>query len=130
MKKCPNIDKDTLNVLKKLGLNSSPKNRAIIFYFICIILRLFIAGVAYQYKNKQWLPYVVMFISLIVIYRLSNHILGRWWWSRPFHLLIVVLLLIVSILTIYNKIDGKYISYLLYLDVFGGFIHSLFITRC
>tara|TARA_B110000495_G_C22858210_1_gene500424 strand:+ start:62 stop:454 length:393 start_codon:yes stop_codon:yes gene_type:complete len=130
MKNCPNIDINTLNIIKKIGLDSSVKNRAILFYSICVIVRLLIAGLAYQFRNKTWLPYLVMVISTIVIYRLYNNLYGRWWWSRPFHLLMMILLFIASILTIYKYIDGKYISYLLYLDLFGGFIHSLFIKRC
>lgn len=130
MKNCPNIDKNTLNIIKKIGLDSSIKNRAILFYSICVIVRLLIAGLAYQFRNKTWLPYIVIVISTIVIYRLYNNLSGRWWWSRPFHLLMVILLFITSILTIYKYIDSKYISYLLYIDVFGGFIHSMFIKRC
>ena len=74
MKNCPNIDKDTLNVIKKIGLDSTPKNRAIIFYSICIVVRLLIASVAYQYKDKKWLPYLILIPSAIVIYRLYNNL--------------------------------------------------------
>ena len=30
--KCPNIDKDTLNAVKKMGLVPNVKNRMILFY--------------------------------------------------------------------------------------------------
>lgn len=130
MKECPNIDKNTLNVLKKMGVNYSPKNRAVIFYTVCIILRLFIAGLVYQFRYKKWLPYLFIIPCILVIYNISTNTYGRWWWSRPFHLLICILLFIVSIMVITGDISGKYLSYLLYLDVLVGFIHSLFITRC
>ena len=53
MKNCPNIDKNTLNIIKKIGLDSSIKNRAILFYSICVIVRLLIAGLEYQFRNKK-----------------------------------------------------------------------------
>ena len=129
-KKCPNIDKDTLNALKKMNINPTTENRRVLFYTLCVILRLFIAGLAYQFKDNTWLPYIVLIISIYTIYRLSNNLYGKWWWSRPFHLFICILLVIVSLLIIFKKINGKYISYLLYIDVIGGFTHSLFIKRC
>jgi len=130
MKNCPNIDKDTLNNIKKMGLVPNVKNRAILFYSLCIILRLFIAGLAYQFKDSYWLPYLVIIICVFTGYRISRNLNGNEWWSRKFHLIIVILLCIVSVLIILKKVNGKYISYLLYLDVFVGFTHSLFITRC
>jgi hypothetical protein len=130
MKGCPNIDNDTLNALKKMGIKPTIENRKRIFYTLCIVLRLFLAGLVYQLKNNIWLPYIILCISIYTIYRLTNNLYGKWWWSRPFHLLISCLLAIVSILVILKKVDGKYISYLLYLDVFGGFTQSLFIKRC
>jgi len=128
--KCPNIDKDTLNILKKISINPTINNRILIFYCICIIVRLLLAKSAYIYKDKYWLPYLTIMINLFIIYRLKNNLYGNWWWSRPFHLVISILLVITSIVIINWNIDGKYISYLLFIDVVGGFINSLLITRC
>jgi hypothetical protein len=102
----------------------------ILFYTLCIVLRLFIAGLAYHFRDSYWLPYLVLIISLYTGYRISKNLNGNEWWSRKFHLIITILLSIVSVLIILKKVDGKYISYLLYLDVFVGFTHSLLITRC
>ena len=128
--KCPNSDKDTLNAVKKMGLVPTVKNRMILFYTLCIVLRVFIAGLAYHFRDSYWLPYLVIVISLYTGYRISKNLNGNEWWSRKFHLMITMLLTIVSVLIILNKVDGKYISYLLYLDVFVGFTQSLLITRC
>jgi len=128
--KCPNIDKDTLNAVKKIGLVPNVKNRMILYYTLCIVLRLFIAGLAYHFRDSYWLPYLVLIVSLYIGYRISKNLNGNEWWSRKFHLIITILLSIVSVLIILNKVDGKYISYLLYLVVFVGFTQSLLITRC
>ena len=127
---CPNIDKDTLNAIKKMGLVPTVKNRMILFYTLCIVLRVFIAGLAYHFRDSYWLPYLVLIVSLYIGYRTSKNLNGNEWWSRKFHLIITILLSIVSVLIILNKVDGKYISYLLYLVVFVGFTQSLLITRC
>jgi hypothetical protein len=128
--KCPNIDKDTLNILKKISINPTINNRILIFYCICIIVRLLLAKLAYTYKDKYWIPYLTIMINVFIIYRLKKNLYGNWWWSRPFHLVISILLVIVSILIILGKMNSKYISYLLFIDVMGGFINSLLITRC
>jgi 1,4-dihydroxy-2-naphthoate octaprenyltransferase len=127
---CPNIDKDTLSGLKKIGIKMNIENRKILFYTLCVVLRLFIAGLVYQLKDKHWLPYIIILFSLLIIYRLHDKIDGNFWWSRKFHMFICFLLIVVSVLKINGYVDGKYLSYLLYIDVGFGFLHSLTIKRC
>ena len=128
--KCPNIDPDTYNGLRKLGVSMDVHNRQILFYTLCIVLRLFLAGVAYQLKDTLWFPYIVIVISLFIMYRLHDKLEGNFWWSRKFHFIVCLLLVIVSLLKIVGVLAGEYISYLLYLDVGVGFFHSLMIKRC
>lgn len=130
MKKCPNIDKNSIKFLKNIGMNPTIENRKIVFLTICIFVRLIIAGLAYQYRNKKWLPYLIIILCSFVIYHLYKTLNLNYWWSKKFHILICLLLIIVSILIILKKLDSKYISYLLYIDVIGGFMHSLLIKRC
>ena len=73
MRNCPNIDKDTLNAVKKMGLVPNVKNRMILFYTLCIVLRLFIAGLAYHFRDSYWLPYLVLVIGLYTGYRISKN---------------------------------------------------------
>ena len=127
---CPNIDKDTLSGLKNIGVKMNIENRKILFYTLCVVLRLFIAGLVYQLKDKHWLPYIIISFSLLIIYRLYDKIDGNFWWSRKFHMFICSLLIVVSVLKINGYVDGKYLSYLLYIDVGFGFLHSLTIKRC
>ena len=130
MKKCPNIDKNSIKFLKNIGMNPTIENRKIVFLTICIFVRLIIAGLAYQYRNKKWLPYLIIILCGFIIYNLYKTLNLNNWWSKKFHILINILLINVSILIIFKKLDSKYISYLLYIDVIGGFIHSLLIKRC
>ena len=128
--KCPNIDDDTINALIKLGIKPTIENRIRIFYTICIIARLLLAGSVYYLKDQKLLPYITLLISSLTVLRLSKNINGRFWWSRKFHILIAILLIINSILIIkFNKYK-EYISFLLYIDVFGGLIQSIFKSRC
>ena len=127
---CPNIDKDTLSGFKNIGVKMNIENRKILFYTLCVVLRLFIAGLVYQLKDKNWLPYIIILFSSLIIYRLHDKIDGNFWWSRKFHLFICFSLIIVSVLKINGYISGEYLSYLLYIDVGFGFLHSLTIKRC
>jgi hypothetical protein len=127
---CPNIDKDTLSGLKNIGVKMNIENRKILFYTLCIVLRLFVAGLVYQLKDKHWLPYIITSFSLLIIYRLHDKIDGNFWWSRKFHMFICFSLIFVSVLKINGYIGGEYLSYLLYIDVGFGFLHSLTIKRC
>ena len=128
---CPNYELNTNNFLESLGINPTPHNRSMIFYTICIMVRLLIAGIVLQLKNKYWIPYVVFIISLITSYRLFNNLRGDWWWSRSFHLIVSMLLLVISFLLIIKKLNkSELIAYLLYFDVIGGLIQSLGVTRC
>tara|TARA_B110000208_G_C11711877_1_gene409616 strand:- start:918 stop:1310 length:393 start_codon:yes stop_codon:yes gene_type:complete len=130
MNNCPNIDKDTFNALIKLGIKPTIENRVRVFYTICIFARLLLAGSMYYLKDNKWLPYIILLISSFIIFRLSKNLNGKFWWSRKFHLLICILLAINSLLIIKTNKYREYISYLLYIDVFGGLIHSIFQTRC
>ena len=129
-KNCPNIDKYTLSGLKNIGVKMNIENRKILFYTLCVVLRLFIAGLVYQLKDKHWLPYIIISFSLLIIYRLHDKIDGNFWWSRKFHMFICFLLIVVSVLKINGYVNGKYLSYLLYIDVGFGFLHSLTVKRC
>tara|TARA_B110000208_G_C11537750_1_gene346794 strand:- start:113 stop:505 length:393 start_codon:yes stop_codon:yes gene_type:complete len=128
---CPNYELNTNKFLESLGIKPTPMNRTRIFYTICIMVRLLIAGIVLQLKNKVWLPYVVFIISLITSYRLFKNLRGNWWWSRSFHLIVSMLLVLISFLLIIKKLNNpELIAYLLYFDVLGGLIYSLGVTRC
>ena len=122
--KCPNIDIDTFKFLKKLNIEPTIENRKRVYYTICIFIRLTLAGIIYYLRNKKYLPYIIILLCLLTIYRLFKNLNGKFWWSRKFHVLICLLLIINSILIIKKNKYQKYISYLFYLDVLIPLIYS------
>tara|TARA_B110000208_G_scaffold186658_1_gene243509 strand:- start:4094 stop:4483 length:390 start_codon:yes stop_codon:yes gene_type:complete len=122
---CPNIDNDTYNFLKSISISPTPENRKRIFYTICIFIRLTLAGIIYYLKDNKYLPYITLVISSLTIYRLSKNLNGNFWWSRKFHVLINVLLIINSLIILKTNKYKEYISYLLYIDVLGGIMKSI-----
>ena len=97
-----------------------------LFYLVCILFRLFLAGVVYNFSDNKYVQYGVLFFSLIGIYLNYSKVNECVWWNRKFHLLIAISLFIVSLLTINKNIDSsKYMAYLLYMDVLFGFLYSL-----
>ena len=69
---CPNSNKIFDNFLFGSGLinnDLSPSEKAYerrrVYYTICITLRLLIAGLLLQLRDKVWVPYVVAVASLI-----------------------------------------------------------------
>jgi hypothetical protein len=104
------------------------KERMEFFYLICIFLRLLFAGIIYTQSNKRITYYVLVVVSLLAIYGNYKNLNECVWWSRKFHLLTSILILLVAVLTLMQKIDfNKYAAYLLYIDVVGGIIWSVYI---
>ena len=129
--KCPNSELATNRALSDLGILPTPENRTRIFFTICIVLRLLLAGIVLHFKDNRFLPYLVLIIGLLTSYRLFNNLYGPWWWKRIYHLIISISLSTIAFLIIIKKIKHtEWMAYLLYIDVVVGFIQSLGVTRC
>ena len=136
---CPNNNKVFDNFLFKSGLineNLDDKQKAYerrrVYYTICITIRLAIAGLLLQLKDKVWIPYVVAlfslysFISLAFIRKQDNQ-----WWSNKFQLIISILLLLASLLLIFKVSIPTYsLSLIFLISIFGGYFQSLLIPSC
>ena len=136
---CPNNNKVFDNFLFKSGLineNLDDKQKAYerrrVYYTICITIRLAIAGLLLQLRDKVWVPYVVAlfslysFISLAFIRKQDNQ-----WWSNKFQLVIAILLLLASLLLIFKvNIPTYTLSILFFISIFGGYFQSLLIPSC
>lgn len=97
-----------------------------LFYLICIFLRLMIAGIVYNFSDNKKLQYLLLIISLSSVYLNYIKINECVWWSRKFHFVIALLLFIITLLIITKQIKtDKWMSYLLYIDIIWGIIHSL-----
>lgn len=124
---------------KTLSDTEKAYQRRRIYYTICIFIRLAIAGLLLQLKDKIWLPYVTLVFSLFAINNLAFYKEdGKQWWSNTFQLLISILMTIVSILLInqqqYDENERAIPTYLLSLIMFasvsGGVFQSLLIPSC
>ena len=107
---CPNSNKIFDNFLFGSGLinnDLSPSEKAYerrrVYYTICVTLRLFIAGLLLQLRDKVWVPYVVAIASLIASINLAFfRKQDDQWWSNNFSLAMNLLLFIASVLIIFK----------------------------
>ena len=137
--KCPNSNKifdgflfDSGLIDKNLSATDKAFQRRRVYYTICISLRLLIAGLMLQLKDKFWLPYIVALGSLIAVINLyffrkeDNQ-----WWSNNFSLIMNLILFIASILIIFKTgLPTVVIPLIFMLTIFGGLFQSLLIPSC
>ncbi len=117
----PNFDA----TLGSISIAADQKHR--VFLTICIILRLLIAGVAYQYYDKRiflWIALVASALGFLIIY---PNVSNNQWWSRKFHLVVVIAIFISAVYQIYMEQVNKSIPILLYTDVFVGIITFIYL---
>lgn len=126
---CPNYDPNFNKILNVFSLDS-PNSRKNLFYNVCIFVRFIIILVVLLNYKKWWLPYIILIISLFTIYNLYSNLNGNQWWSKKFQLVISILLLIISIIAIFNTNISILIPILLLISLFGGVYQSLFIDFC
>lgn len=137
--KCPNSNKIFDGFLFDSGLidkNLSPTDKAFqrrrVYYTICIALRVLIAGLMLQLKDKVWLPYIVALGSLIAVINLQFFRKeDNQWWSNNFSLIMNLLLLIVCVLIIFKTgVPTILIPLIFLLTIFGGIFQSLLTPSC
>ena len=97
--------------------------RFLLFYCICIWVRLFIAFVVYKLAKKKYIILCIFIVALFSIYR-NFYTNSDVWWCRSCHGYISVILAIVTLLSLLNYIDNKYISYILVLDIIFGVLYT------
>ena len=136
---CPNNNKIFDKMLFESGLiddNLSDVDKAYqrrrVYYTICIMIRLTIAGLVLQLKDKEFMPYVIGIISIYPIISLGFYRTeDNQWWSNKFQLAISIALFISCLLIILKTQIPTYIpSLILFISVFGGVFQSLLIPSC
>ena len=136
---CPNNNKifdsflfDSGLINKNLSVADKAYQRRRVYYMICILIRLAIAGLVFQLKDKKFMPYVLAVISIYPIISLGFYRKeDNQWWSNKFQLVIAIALLISSLLIIFKVGIPTYIpALILLLSVFGGVFQSLLIPSC
>lgn len=115
-------------LMKKIGIR--PEDKITVFLTICIFVRLLIAGIALQYYNSNFLPYVYFIVGLITAINLFLKDSDQWW-SRKAHIVVSIAIAITASHQIYTGKRDKTIPILLYLDVIIGIITFIILyTYC
>ena len=136
---CPNNNKIFDAMLFKSGLIDNSLSdadkayqRRRVYYTICILIRLTIAGLVLQLKDKEFMPYLLAIISIYPIISLGFYRTeDNQWWSNKFQLAISIALLISCLLLILKVQIPTYVpALILFMSVFGGIFQSLLIPSC
>lgn len=138
MYQCPNNNKAFDKSLSFLfDKNLSPEDMAYqrrrVYYTVCVLIRLAIAGLLLQLKDKVWVPYIVAVVSLYSIYSLGFvRKQDNQWWSNRFQLMMAILLFVDSVLIIFKvrKVPTWTMALLFFISIFGGVFQSLLIKSC
>ena len=135
MSECPNSDPDFDKVMSKffdITAKDYPSKRKMVYYGICIWVRLALYTFIYYKRDYKYTPYIVGVLALGTIMNLQGSISnpGKQWWSKRFDLLISVLLLLSCVGVVNGKIDSVYIPVLLYASLIGGLLQKLTVEFC
>lgn len=131
---CPNGDPNFNKTLAKmLGREPTVNDRNIIFYTVCILLRLSIASFLLIFRDQSWIPYVFLLGSSLAILNFSQQNLdGPQWWSKRFQFGIAILIFIVALIQIIckNCINTAILPSIFFISIAAGFIQSLIVKKC
>jgi hypothetical protein len=135
MSECPNSDPNFDKVMSNffdITSKDYPSKRKMVYYGICIWVRLALYTLIYYYRDHKYTPYIVGVLALGSIMNLQTSITnpGKQWWSKRFDLLISVLLLLSCVGVAIGKIPSIIMPVLLYITLIGGIIQSFTITFC
>ena len=124
MSKCVQNDSGVLKEKYNLNYNQ----RRMLFYGLCIWVRLGLVYLSYKMYNTKWFLYVALIVSGIALLRNANRIDKDHcvWWSRRFHYMNLWIILCVSIIQLTTGDRKKIISILLLIDVLFGILYSFF----
>ena len=118
--RCP---QSTDSLVAKMGIPHA--TRGILFYLVCIPIRLYLAFFVYLNHKIVFIPYLVFFFSCFALYSNIKKRGDCVWWFRELHIIVSASLIIASMLTIIHQVSGIILSYLLLMDVILGFLSSL-----
>lgn len=125
-------DREFDKLLSSLGL-VSPGNmesdKKFLFYYVCIVVRFILYSLTLIFHDYKYLAYIILFASVLSTINLSSSLsqgFNDQWWSKKFQLAVAVLLMIISVLLIFNVITNTYIiPIILYISLFVGISQSL-----
>ena len=111
-----------------LFANLTKTQRFYLYYFVCILVRTLIVYFLYYYSEKFIL--VIIGLAIYSVYYLQKNLESNpdIWWSRKFHLMNAILILITSICVYFKKftkVDPRLISLIFAFDLYSGVMYSL-----
>jgi hypothetical protein len=121
-------------VLRNKGYSSL--QLMLMFYLVCVVLRLGMAYGVWLYGDRVSVLIGLLIVGLIAIILNVRGIMSgkKVWWSRQFHLLITIAVIVTSILSLYyskdngiRKLFREILTGLLLVDVSVGVITSIFV---
>ena len=107
----------------------TPVERKRLFYGVCIWVRILLAIFVWyaftHFKKVAYiLPPLIILGSVGTIYTFFKCKDTKVWWSRRIHSIFASILIVMSILTLLGKLDGKWMGVVLLGDVLFGIIWS------
>lgn len=102
------------------------KQKLLIFSFMCVPFRIALGLIIWfvsqiDKEAEQTIASLVLIFSLIGIINNFRCLQDKTvWWSRPFHLISSIAMFIVSSFVLDDKVDGKWLAILLWIDVSIG----------
>lgn len=119
-------------ILQNINLND-PVSRKMLFYKVCIFVRLILLLILILNYKKWYTPYILIIIAGFSIFNLISGLFDKnntcYWWSKKFQILMSILLFIVCFIIIIFKKDLNILLPIIFgLSLFGGIYQSLFVT--
>lgn len=104
--------------------NLSKTQRMILFYGVCIWVRLLLILLLWRYWSNLWIRVLFLIFLVLSCWRLYTTLDENVWWSKKIHLLtcIISIILVMSMQTSLKQ----FVIFILLLDLGFGIISSIY----
>ena len=134
---CPNDDPYFIRTMYRIGLlrrgmtaEDIVNRRRVIYYCVCVVIRLTIIAVVYKLRDNVIVQGLVMAGALMGVVNLGGRYEGNQWWSKKFQLLMSCIIVILVILTYLKYVKSWTIPLAMAVSLAGGLLQSFMIRFC
>ena len=134
---CPNDDPYFTRTMYRIGLlrrgltaEDIVNRRRVIYYCLCVVIRLTIISVVYKLRDNVIVQGLVMAGALMGVVNLGGRYEGNQWWSKKFQLLMSCIIVILVILTYLKYVKSWTIPLAMAVSLAGGLLQSFMIRFC
>lgn len=134
---CPNDDPYFTRTMYRIGLlrrgmtaEDIVNRRRVIYYCVCVVIRLTIIAVVYKLRDNVIVQGLVMAGALMGVVNLGGRYEGNQWWSKKFQLLMSCIIVILVILTFFKYVESWTIPMAMAVSLGGGVLQSFMIRFC